>query len=394
MNIAFRILGQAGWTAEQVYIQNLLVALRKTFGKGMGLYLLLPQRTPDPPQAPVGMEADGVIPYPLPPRGSLPWLLAGLSKRLLGRHLWAERMLRQGGIDVVFGAELFDRYQGVATIAWLPDFQHLHLPEMFGPQELRARERVFRLCLTFASRILLMSEAARRDLERFAPQYTSKARVLHAVTPIPPSIYETDPRPLLARYSLPEKFVYLPNQFWKHKNHETAFRAVRRLKEEGTLVTLVCTGSPVDYRHPRHFEELFQKVAQWGLQEQILYLGLVPREHVLLLMRQSVCVLNPSRFEGWGMAVEEARSLGKRLLLSDIPAHREQNPPQALFFSPDDEEDLAEKLRLVWESTPPGPHEELEQAARETLPQRLRTFAQGFLALAQEALRNSLHPPT
>jgi len=63
---------------------------------------------------------------------------------------------------------------------------------------------------------------------------------------------------------------------------------------------------------------------------------MVPREHVLLLIRQSIGVLGPSLFEGWGFGVDEARSVGKRLLISDIPAHREQNPPEAIFFNPQD----------------------------------------------------------
>ena len=37
------------------------------------------------------------------------------------------------------------------------------------------------------------------------------------------------------------KYFYLPNQFWKHKNHLIVFKALKILKEKDVEVTLVCS---------------------------------------------------------------------------------------------------------------------------------------------------------
>jgi glycosyltransferase involved in cell wall biosynthesis len=103
-------------------------------------------------------------------------------------------------------------------------------------------------------------------------------------------------------------------------------------------------------------------------------------------MRQSICVLNPSLFEGCGYTAEEARSVGKQVLLSDIPPHREQNPPKATFFDPNDCDNLAEKLDPIWRETKPGPDTDLESEARHDLPKRLRAYGEAFISVAQEAL--------
>ncbi len=100
----------------------------------------------------------------------------------------------------------------------------------------------------------MMSEAVKKDFELFAPMYIDKARVLHPVSSIQQSIYEIDIHSILDLYNLPEKYVFLPNKFWKHKNHEVVFGAIKLLKNEGHGVVLVCTGNPVDYRHPTHFQ--------------------------------------------------------------------------------------------------------------------------------------------
>ena len=73
-------------------------------------------------------------------------------------------------------------------------------------------------------------------------------------------------------------------------------------------------------------------------------LGIVPYLDLMSLMRHSVAVINPSRFEGWSTTVEEAKSMGKSILLSDISVHREQAPDRAAFFSPDNPQALADAM--------------------------------------------------
>ena len=105
-----------------------------------------------------------------------------------------------------------------------------------------------------------------------------------------------------------------------------------------------------------------------------------------MIIRQSICVMSPSLFEGFGLAVDEARSVGKRLLLSDIEAHREQRPPRVVFFSPREEDDLANKMKQLWEEQSPGPDLELEAESRKTLPARLKAFGESFMSVVREVI--------
>ena len=43
-------------------------------------------------------------------------------------------------------------------------------------------------------------------------------------------------------------------------------------------------------------------------------------------MFHSVAVINPSEFEGRSSTVEQAKSLGKQVILSNIKIHKEQKP--------------------------------------------------------------------
>jgi hypothetical protein len=86
------------------------------------------------------------------------------------------------------------------------------------------------------------------------------------------------------------------------------------------------------------------------------------------------------------MSAAECRLLGKRALLSDLPALREQNAPGAIYFDAANPADLADKLEAIWASAEPGPDLALEAAARAEYAERQRGFGRAFLQLAQEAV--------
>jgi hypothetical protein len=85
------------------------------------------------------------------------------------------------------------------------------------------------------------------------------------------------------------------------------------------------------------------------------------------------------------MSVDEARSIGKRLLLSDIPAHREQQPPAADFFDPNSCDELTKKMGRIWTEAIEGPDSDLEANARRDLPLRRRSIAERFVAICRDA---------
>ena len=127
------------------------------------------------------------------------------------------------------------------------------------------------------------------------------------------------------------------------------------------------------------------QIAELGLREQFLFVGLVPHEDLYSLIRQSKCVLNPSLFEGWSTTVEESKSVGKRMVLSDLGVHQEQAPPASEYFDRTSPEDLADKMALMWNDVPPGPDVAMEERARAALPDRMIGFANRFIEICDEA---------
>ncbi len=382
MRVAIKLTGGASWTGGVTYCRNLLRALAD-HAPEVELYLVTG------PQGEPAVEAPGVrVLRSALPHGGLPRLVARITKRALGHDFAVRQALRAlpgGFADVVF-PEQFLVGRRTAVISWIPDFQFVHLPEMFSSEQIAHLSAKFTQVSRRATLVVLSSHDARKDFCSFAPRFASKARVMSFVAHTPKGLYDVDSAAVVDRYNLPRKFIYLPNQFWKHKNHIVVIEALRILKGKGIAPFLVLTGNPCDVRNPLHFAELLQKASVWGVRDQMALLGLVPHDDVYSLIRQSICVLNPSFFEGWSTSVEEAKTVGKSVLLSDLPVHREQDPPAACFFDPCNADELADKMARFWASVSPGPDDALETLARGNAAARMRAFAHTFVRIAQEAV--------
>jgi glycosyltransferase involved in cell wall biosynthesis len=104
-------------------------------------------------------------------------------------------------------------------------------------------------------------------------------------------------------------------------------------------------------------------------------------------MRRSLAVIQPSLFEGWSTVVEDARSLGKPILLSDFPVHLEQNPPFGHFFERGNSEQLASLIEKAFDMLKPGPDHDQESHAQEENEERLVEYGRRFLAIVRGVMK-------
>jgi glycosyltransferase involved in cell wall biosynthesis len=101
-----------------------------------------------------------------------------------------------------------------------------------------------------------------------------------------------------------------------------------------------------------YVEGLTDYIAANKLEKHIQFLGLIPREDQLCLMKNSLAIVQPSYFESWNTTVEDAKALGKFIILSDLTVHKEQISENVYFFNPDKAEELAAGMKMVLENHP------------------------------------------
>lgn len=274
----------------------------------------------------------------------------------------------------------------IPSLCWIPDFQHRYLPQFFTEKEIKDRDKHHNIIAENSNALLFSSNVALNDFRKFHPDSTCSTYVLHFVA-VPYSGNSSDNENVFNKYGIIEPFFHVPNQLWAHKNHLVIVEALRICQSRGKCPLVISTGLKNDYRNPGYFRELSQKVREYGLEERLRFLGLIEYENVALLMRQSVCIVNPSLFEGWSTTVEEGKSLGKKILLSDIPVHREQSPERGLYFPSNDPEALAELMLQITKDYNQIEENESIEKAKADLPIRMKSFASEYEMIVKNIIR-------
>jgi glycosyltransferase involved in cell wall biosynthesis len=332
-----------------------------------------------------------VVRTPILKRKTMWWLLDRLLVKSIGSHILVKRELKKCNIQIISHAACVSGLgASFRVISWTPDFQFLHLPKFFPGLNVDDEKRRIRKFISKADATILSSHAAYRDFCKIANENSiARAHVLPFVSQPDTRLNVEDDaaskEAVERKYGFGGKYFYLPNQFWVHKNHWVVFKAVAELKSRGTEVLVVCTGNLDDYRvmNTDHIDALKGFISKESLERNLLILGLIPYEDVLFLMRNCLAVINPSRFEGWSSTVEEAKSIGKRVLLSNIAVHMEQNPKAGLYFDPDNVAELSAIMQEIWDG-PVVPDTPFQHEARMLLRERTLVYGEAYVKLVEQ----------
>ena len=259
-------------------------------------------------------------------------------------------------------------------VQWVPDFQEHRFPEHFPPEELASRLERNARWFSAHRHVMVSSQDVADDLRRHYGRYRNRVHVVRFASFPPAEAAAPELAGLRVQYGLPERYFLCANQFWRHKNHGLVLRA---LAESGPAAPLVVfTGLEEDYRDPAYAPSVKRLAKELGLGEQARFLGFIPRPDQLALMAGAVAVIQPSLCEGWSTTVEDAKSLGRRVLASDIAVHREQLGVGGDFFGGEDATALAALLRRYAEADP--------QVATQDYGAERRRFAQDLATMCRE----------
>lgn len=142
---------------------------------------------------------------------------------------------------------------------------------------------------------------------------------------------------------VPEKFVFYPAQFWKHKNHINLVKAIQILKDEIEDIYLVLVGSEKNC-----YEEIKKYILDNGLEDNITILGFVSNETITYLYKHAIGMIMPSYFGPTNIPPLEAMALGCPVAVSNKYAMPEQVGKAGLLFDPDSPKEIADCIRKLW----------------------------------------------
>ena len=308
---------------------------------------------PEAAAALAALVARGAVLHPLGPGldAEEPRRLRRTLRRRAGgvaRLLPDRGSLRQHGAGVLFSplfTALFHE-PGLPHVAVAYDFQELSFPQFFDETELH-RRAAFRADLLRADRVVAISSATRDDGIEKAGLEPGKVLVVPPIVGVP--LVPLDGARVAATLAglglVPGGFAFYPANYWPHKNHERLLAAAARARSRAPGLRLVLCGALDDAR-----TALAGRAKALGLGESVRILPYLEGEDVAALLQGARFLVFPSLFEGFGIPVLEAMSLGTAVACSRLPSHAEIAGGDALYFDPADEVSIADALELLWTS--------------------------------------------
>jgi glycosyltransferase involved in cell wall biosynthesis len=266
-----------------------------------------------------------------------------VSRILTGKSI-IQKSFDKEIFEVLFGyyEELFHLAK-CRKIYWIPDLQDKHYPEYLGAEIAAARMASHKKIAYSNAEVLFSSNDTINDFDKFYPKSTCKSYVVQFAVTLP-DFGNVSFEDVALKFNIKQPYFFSPNQFWLHKNHLTVIKAVELLKQQGIDTTVVFTGNE-QTGGGTYARELKEYVEHNGLISNCLFLGFIDRNEQLVLMQNAKTVIQPSMFEGWSTVVEDAKCMGKYLVLSDLEVHHEQIDENVSFFSPKDETQLASIMK-------------------------------------------------
>ncbi len=143
--------------------------------------------------------------------------------------------------------------------------------------------------------------------------------------------------------ALPSKYIIYPANRWQHKNHDILLRAMLYLKDEHRYsVHAVFTG----YDQKNGYQ-IAERAIEYGIQEQVIQMGYLPLEELLYLYLHADMLVFPSLFEGFGIPLAEAMTVGCPVVAAQATSLTEIGSDAAYFFNPGSKKELAEAIIAV-----------------------------------------------
>lgn len=185
-----------------------------------------------------------------------------------------------------------------------------------------------------ARRIIAISAATEADLHRILPESKGKT----AVTLLAPRFLPFSERGVSSQVLPNDNYIVCLGTLEPRKNIERLLEAwlgIAEVERAGVkLVVIGVRGWMVDQFIARH----------QGADQSVVIAGYLDDCEVYRIMQQALALAYPSLYEGFGLPVLEAMSLGVPVLTSDVGATREISGNAALLVDPTDVSSIREGL--------------------------------------------------
>jgi glycosyltransferase involved in cell wall biosynthesis len=260
--------------------------------------------------------------------------------------------LREGGFDVFHATE----FTSIPVSKRTNVIAHVHdmIPFLFWkeyerriPWDFQWAFKAARRQLAQARYVVTVSECSKKDIAELTGYPEDRICVAYNGGPnIRPSPF-IEASPYRARASRAPYFLYVGGTDFR-KNVPFLIRGFAKLAEREKDVHLVLVGETFGMRSLGEVDELRREVARLHVSDRVVMMGYVDDESLRRLYCESLALVFPSLYEGFGLPVVEAMTYGAPVLAARTSSIPEVLGDTGMYFDPHDEDSLIAGMEAIY----------------------------------------------
>ena len=223
------------------------------------------------------------------------------------------------------------------SVVTIHDLIYRRFPQGYSAIDRKLYDFKYGRSARIATRVAAISECTKKDLVELHGIDPEKIDVIYqGIDPIFTLDVNSEQRMALRqKYNLPEHFILAVGTVERRKNLLLAINALPSLPQ---AVKLVIVGR----MHGDYAEEVKRRIAQLGLSERVMHLDKLPFAELPALYNIADVVSYTSRYEGFGLPVVEALTMGTPVIACTGSCLEEAGGDGAIYINPDDVKAYAE----------------------------------------------------
>ncbi len=286
------------------------------------------------------------------------WTLLGLSKRL---------MREKGRLDVFFSpTHYLPLFTGAPPVIAILDVSYLYFPELFKKKDLNQLKFWGGYSIRKAKKIITISNSSKNDIIKAYGVPGDKVEVVYPGIKIMDLRSKTeDLRTIQKEYGIKGPYILFVGTLQPRKNIARLIEAFSRINTNDYSeskqinndsdklgqnirknLNLVVVG-----KRGWQYEEILDAPKKYGVEASVKFLENVTDEELPSLYKNALCFVLPSLYEGFGLPILEAMQYGCPVLTSNVSSLPEAGGDAALYFNPEDTEDITKNLKLITQNS-------------------------------------------
>ncbi len=233
---------------------------------------------------------------------------------------------------------------GTRSICTVYDLSFFSCPELLPEDFVRRARSDMSRNISIADRIIVISDFVRDEVMRFIDIPEEKIDVIPLAAAAIPAGHEVNVSKAVSRKSAAKDYILYVGTIDPRKNLKTLIRAFREINLKYGIALVIAGGSGWRY------EDILSYPEELGIRDDVIFTGYVDEKTLQGLYDNALAFVYPSLYEGFGLPPLEAMACGVPVVISAIPSLVEVAGDAALFFSPQDHKELADKLSLLLSS--------------------------------------------